>query len=292
MSTYNNSDVTIWSDGYVQANGIRQHYWRTGDGTKPALVLCHGVTDNGLCWTPVARALEDDFDVIMVDARGHGLSDSSSELTTSAPETGYTTEERAADLVALIQTLGLEKPVVLGHSMGGATASYAAMQHPGLFSKVVLEDPGWWDDTSRHQTMSDEARKILVQERRADIIARAQLTCAALIADQQKSNLGWSNEELGPWALAKQQVSPHVANVFGQARPAWRGVARGIQCPTLLITAEVEKGAIVTPAMAQEAVALNPNIQIAHIPGVGHNIRREAFRAYMAAVKAFLAKER
>ena len=108
-----NGDVTSWYDGTIKANGIRQHYYRTGDGSKPALVLCHGVTDNGLCWTPVARALENAFDVIMVDARGHGLSD--------APEDGYTTEDRADDVAALIQALGLEKPIILGHSMGGSS---------------------------------------------------------------------------------------------------------------------------------------------------------------------------
>jgi len=92
-----NGDVTSWYDGTVEANGIRQHYWRTGDGSQPAIVLCHGVTDNGLCWTPVARALENDYDVIMVDARGHGLSD--------APEDGYGTEDRADDVAALVRAL-------------------------------------------------------------------------------------------------------------------------------------------------------------------------------------------
>jgi N-formylmaleamate deformylase len=62
-----------WQSGDVTANGIRLHYTRTG-GDKPPLVLAHGVTDDGLCWTPVAAALAPDYDVIMVDARGHGRS--------------------------------------------------------------------------------------------------------------------------------------------------------------------------------------------------------------------------
>ena len=68
------------------ANGIRLHYYRTGDGTKPAVVLCHGFSDSGLCWTPVARQLEADYDVIMLDARGHGLSESRwRTITLSSP---------------------------------------------------------------------------------------------------------------------------------------------------------------------------------------------------------------
>ncbi|HEY3341294.1 MAG TPA: alpha/beta hydrolase, partial [Anaerolineae bacterium] len=63
-----------WLSGDVNANGIRTHYYRTG-GNKPPIVMCHGATDDGLCWTPVAYTLEADYDVIMPDARWHGLSD-------------------------------------------------------------------------------------------------------------------------------------------------------------------------------------------------------------------------
>ena len=63
-----------WSSGYVEANGVRLHYTRTG-GEKAPLVLAHGVTDEGLCWTAIVAALETDYDVVMVDARGDGRSD-------------------------------------------------------------------------------------------------------------------------------------------------------------------------------------------------------------------------
>jgi hypothetical protein len=43
-----------WTDGYVTANGIRLHYWRTG-GAKPALVMAHGSSDDALCWTNLAK---------------------------------------------------------------------------------------------------------------------------------------------------------------------------------------------------------------------------------------------
>ena len=62
-----------WFDGYVDGNGILIHYYRTG-GDKPQVILNHGAMDDGLCWTRVAIELEDDYDVIMIDARSHGLS--------------------------------------------------------------------------------------------------------------------------------------------------------------------------------------------------------------------------
>ncbi len=66
--------------------------------------------------------------------------------------------------------------------------------------------------------------------------------------------------------------------------------AAAITAPTLLITADTEKGSIVTQEIAKEATELNPKIEVVLIEGAGHNIRREAFEAYMDAVKAFLAR--
>jgi N-formylmaleamate deformylase len=123
-----------WFSDAVISNGIQIHYVRTG-GDKPALVLAHGFSDNGLCWTPVALALEGDYDVIMPDARGHGLSD--------APETGYDTVDQVADLVGFIRALELERAGLMGHSMGANTVAFTAATHPDLVSYAILEDPPW-----------------------------------------------------------------------------------------------------------------------------------------------------
>ncbi|MBV9356972.1 MAG: alpha/beta fold hydrolase, partial [Chloroflexi bacterium] len=81
--------MSSWFEGDVVANGIKQHYARTG-GDKPVLVLAHGASDSGLCWTRLAQALEGEYDVVMPDARGHGHSD--------APESAYGSVDQAADL--------------------------------------------------------------------------------------------------------------------------------------------------------------------------------------------------
>jgi N-formylmaleamate deformylase len=126
-----------WASGDVIANGIKIHYTRTG-GDKPPLVLSHGSTDNGLCWTRVALALEKDYDLIMPDARGHGLSE--------APEKGYDDENRAADLAGFIRAMELGRPALMGHSMGAATTAMAAVRYPELARCIVLEDPAWFDE--------------------------------------------------------------------------------------------------------------------------------------------------
>jgi pimeloyl-ACP methyl ester carboxylesterase len=60
--------MSTWQSGELTANGLRIHFTRTG-GDKPPMVLSHGVTDYGLCWTPIAQALESDYEIVMVDAR-------------------------------------------------------------------------------------------------------------------------------------------------------------------------------------------------------------------------------
>ena len=75
------------TDGYVMANGIRIHYWRTG-GDKPVLLVAHGSSDDGLCWTNLAKELEADYDIIMPDARGHGLSDPPSKTDSADAQAG------------------------------------------------------------------------------------------------------------------------------------------------------------------------------------------------------------
>ena len=67
--------MTDWTTNKIATNGITLHYQRTGSnsgGDKSPLLLCHGFSDCHVAWTRTAQALEDAFDVIMVDGRGAG----------------------------------------------------------------------------------------------------------------------------------------------------------------------------------------------------------------------------
>lgn len=121
-----------WEDGFVEVNGIKVHYYRTG-GDKPQVVLNHGAMDDGLCWTRVVKELESDYDVIMVDARGHGLSDSG--------KGNYNSKTRATDLAETINMLGLDKPAIGGHLMGADTSFHLAAMYPKIPRGIFLEDP-------------------------------------------------------------------------------------------------------------------------------------------------------
>ena len=116
-----------WTDAYATVDGLQIHYIRTGHGHKPPLVLLHGFSDNGLCWLPVARELEAQYDVIMPDARGHGLS---ARVQPNKPI------DNAADAAGLITALGLQQPIVGGHSMGGLTATELGGRYPDLVART------------------------------------------------------------------------------------------------------------------------------------------------------------
>jgi len=264
-----------WASGFVDANGIAIHYHRTG-GNKPPVVLAHGITDNGLCWTQLAQALEGEYDLIMFDARGHGLSD--------APAVGYAPEDQAADIAGLVQALGLERPVLVGHSMGAGNVAMTVATYPDLARCAILEDPPW------RVTYDPEERAAMVEAWRADIVDKKSWMQEEIIADGRVQRPTWAEAEWEPWADAKLQVNPTVFDwVDPQASPtAWRDVVCKIGCPVLVVTADPALGAIVSPEAAQEAVRLNSGLQIAHIPDAGHNIRREQFEPYVEAVAAFL----
>ena len=121
-----------WTANDLVVDGVKIHYTRTGDGSKPPLVLLHGFSDSGLCWPLVAHDLEADYDVILPDARGHGHS--------ARVQPGESID-MAADTAGLIRALGLHRPVLGGHSMGANTSSHVGARYPKLIRALVLEDP-------------------------------------------------------------------------------------------------------------------------------------------------------
>jgi N-formylmaleamate deformylase len=265
--------------GDVVANGIRSHYFRTG-GDKPPLVLLHGATDNGLCWTPIARQLEADYDVVLPDARGHGLSD--------APEEGYTSAEQAADVAGIIRGLGLGPAAVGGHSMGAQTALRLAIDYPDLVRCAILEDPPF-----RPAGAGEPGAEVRDRFRSEIALYRTQ-SRDEVIASGHQSHPAWAEDELPAWADAKLQVSDAFLGSMRGAfnEPPLGASAARVTCPVLLITADPELGAIVTPETAEEVRRANPDrVTVARLQGAGHNVRREQSAAFMATLGAFLARE-
>jgi len=278
-------------EGSALANGIQIHYSRftpqprktshiRGRNRPPlSIVLLHGVTDNGMCWIRVADALCKDYDLILPDSRGHGFTDS--------PEMGYGVDDRATDVSGLIQALSLDRPVLLGHSMGAETAIGTAALFPDLVRAVILEDPPW---PGRFWGSTPEERADRAAQWGEDIRKQKALSTDELVAQARSQHPDWAEEELLSWAESKQQASPFVANMVHAPRRRWSDYLRQAQCPILLITADPERGAIVNAQTVQEAALFWKNGRIVNIPNAGHSIHREQFDPYMRAVRDFLSK--
>jgi N-formylmaleamate deformylase len=268
---------SAWQSAFINTNGICLHYTRTG-GDKPPVVLAHGVTDDGLCWTPVAEVLAPDYDVIMVDARGHGLSE--------APSTGYTPIELAADLAGVIEALDLKSPIVLGHSMGAATTLVLAARYPQLLRAIALEDPPpWWDPA--YDRPNNSAWQAMM---RAWLVPLKQQSRQAILEAQRAAEPGWSDAELEPWVDSKLHFSLNFFNDLSDPGLDWSAIVRQVHCPALLIRGDVAAGALVSEQAALLFQQLMPQAQIAHLAGAGHSIRRDQFAPYLQVVQPFLAE--
>lgn len=261
--------MRTWASGRVKVAGGHLAYHRTG-GDGPTLVLSHGLTDNGLCWTRLATALEAEFDVIMLDARGHGQS--------SRIVDGHAFDP-GRDIAEAVEGLHLSAPILMGHSVGGRATADCAGAWPGLISRVVLEDPAFVP--MPEASVADRNRERFRQQtERYGIMTRAEL-----MAMGAKYHPTWHQDEFPAWLEAKAQLDPNALPTF--AVPWQESVAR-IKFPTLILHGEAALGGLVSAELAEEARALNRQIQTIEIPGAGHNTRRENFEAYLKALRRFL----
>jgi N-formylmaleamate deformylase len=260
----------------VIANGVRLHVYRTGTGNPP-LVFAHGITDNGLCFLPVAEQLADEFEIVLYDSRGHGRSDPSSRETTLV--------ERARDLSGLISALGLRRPALLGHSLGGTTVALCAGLFPQLPGRIVLEDPAPFEAFVR---AGDQDREQWARWREW-CVADQQRSVEELVEVSRQRDPGWPEVERLPWARAKKQFS---LAVFDEEQTedaeSLRRIAARIICPTLLLTPDEKLESMFAPGGTAALAASLPGAKQVGIPGAGHNIRRDQPDLYLDAVRGFL----
>ena len=108
--------------------------WRSGEGPDPILCL-HGITAQHRAFNALARHLEGSRSLVGVDLRGRGDSEK--------PESGYGLEAHARDVVRVLDYLGLQSAVIVGHSMGGFVALEIALSYPERVRALVMLDGGW-----------------------------------------------------------------------------------------------------------------------------------------------------
>jgi len=262
-----------WSSGDVKANGITLHYYRTGNGSLPPMVLSHGYTDNGLCWTDLAHAMEKKYDVIMYDLRGHGLSD--------APAAGYDINDNVSDIVGLIKALKLEHPVFIGHSLGGSIAAVVAAQYPDIPKKVALIDPpGLVKPMFETSEDMNRARSWFA----SDMNNLKGLNKEELVKIAAQRHPAISQAARGRWADSKMQMKPQIIDSV-LTIPPLKSYLPKITVPALILKADAND---TVRTMEISAVSKLPNIKLVHIKGAGHLVHLEKPEESLAILNEFL----
>src|SRR5579871_1477293 len=117
----------------INVNGVNLHYITVGSG--PDVVMLHGFLGNLAVWhLQIIPLLRGKYRVTTMDLRGHGYS----QVTPN----GYTPEDMANDLKGLLDHLGIERPILVGHSYGADVCMYFALLYPERVQKLVALEPG------------------------------------------------------------------------------------------------------------------------------------------------------
>jgi pimeloyl-ACP methyl ester carboxylesterase len=268
-----------WTQNDLLVNNVKLHYYRTGHGDKRPLVLVHGFSDNGLCWALTARDLESEYDVIMPDMRGHGLSE--------RVQPGEKVD-MAGDLAGLIRALGLVRPIICGHSMGAMVTYQVGVRFPELASALVLEDPAWWLSPPQAPSSGKPIENPVVKWAKG----LANQTLDELLIQYRKEHPNWPDELLGPICESKKQLDQAIVDTMGNRMHAqevdWKTTIQNVTHPLLLIAGNPELGGIVTPEVLAKVRELNPRVNIVNVPDVGHLIRFDKYNTFMDSLRAFL----
>ncbi|HEY7929479.1 MAG TPA: alpha/beta hydrolase [Steroidobacteraceae bacterium] len=261
--------MTDWTMGVCAAEGNAIHYLRTG-GPGPAVILLHGLTGNGECWRPLARLLEDGFDLLMPDARAHGLS--------GTPAAGYRYEDHARDVVNLIRELGLSSPVLLGHSMGGMTATLVASQLGDAIGGLVLADPTYLSAERQREVYESD---VIEQHRRL-------LNCDrdSLLAQLRSRHPQRSNEILALLAEARLQTRLQAFEVLTPPNPDYRQLLSAVCAQSMLVIGD--RGPVVSIDTARALQRLHPRVRIEQIAGAGHGLPYDQPEHFAGLVRTFL----
>ncbi|MBI4984991.1 MAG: 3-oxoadipate enol-lactonase [Rhodocyclales bacterium] len=255
----------------VHANGMAIRYDVQGEG--PWLILSHSLATDLTLWDEQMPALMPYFRVLRFDTRGHGGS--------SAPEGPYDFAMLTADVLGLMDTLGVERVHFCGISMGGMIAQHVALAAPDRIDKLVL--------VSTTSGYPPDARAMWAER----IAAVRSNGLEPLVAPTLER---WFTP---PYRAAHPDVMARIGNLIratpaagymgsGQAIAALDATdrLRTLRCPTLVIAGADDAGT--PPAMGQRIAAQIPGARFELIPSASHLCNFEQAKTFNRLLLDFL----
>ena len=268
------SVVTSAASTLTLGNGLALSYAAQGDESGPVVVLLPGTTDSWRSYEPVLEQLPLSIRAIAVSQRGHGDSDK--------PAVGYRVEDFAADVVPLLDELGIQRAVVAGHSGSCLVARRVAIDHPDRVAGLVLE-------ASPTTLCGDAGLKGFVESVVSSLTDPIDPTFGrSFVADT-------SSEKLAPDVLDQL-----VGEVLRVPARVWKKVFSGllayddtdelgrITAPTLLIWGDAD--GLVGREMQDMLADRIRGAKALVYPGVGHTPRWEEPARFADDVATFVAQ--
>ncbi len=252
------------------------HHRTLGDehAAEPPVIILHGVFGTSDNWQTFGKALAERRRVVLVDQRNHGQSPHSTEFNYPA---------MADDLKMLIEQEQLNDPVVLGHSMGGKTAMFFAVQHPALLSKLIVVDIAPRAYSPHHQAVLDAFAAVDIDHIQSRTEAEDQMKPLVaergvrqfLLKNLQRTDDGFA------WKLNLPVIRDNIEAV-GAAVPN----DEAIEIPALFVRGA--KSDYIQEEDQELIKRIFPQARTINIEKAGHWVHAEQPNALLEAVNNFL----
>lgn len=262
----------------LTVNGLRLHALEAGRGNRPTICFLHGGSAHAHWFDGVTPAFVGRFHVLALDQRGHG------ESEWPVPP-AYATEDFVSDLLGVLDALGWERTVLVGHSMGGHNAMAFAAWHPERVRALVIGDSRPAIPPERLQHMQERGHRGLRRHATAEaaveafrLIPRETVADRAFLAHLARRGL---TERDGGWVY---RFDP-AGNGTRLPRDVWPLLGQ-ITAPTLIIRGEWSP--VLPRDTAERMRAAIPRASLVEIPGAHHHVTLDQPHAFVSALTAFL----
>lgn len=267
----------------VNVNGLDLHFLDHGGDAAVSAVALHGFALNCHSFDEVAPALSDRLRWYAMDQRGHGLSDRAAELG------DYSRDHMAEDIRGFIDARGLDRPVVLGHSMGGMNAMTFAAKHPDLLRALVLIDVGPGVNVDGVQQVRKFVAGPYELDSLDDWVEMTHKYYPFRSKEGIRKRLGVSLRETPEGKMAKMFDERFRQADFRGVADGRSGIwetARALSVPTLLLHGE--KSPVLKREQAEEFADSVECVRLVTIPEAGHSVAGDQPEAFTEAVREFL----
>jgi pimeloyl-ACP methyl ester carboxylesterase len=238
------------------ANGVELFFEQEGDGDD--VLFISGLADEGACWVDQVAGLKQRYRLTTFDNRGVGRS--------STPDGPFQITDFAADTIGLMDQLGLERPHVVGSSMGGAIAQELALAHPDRVRSLVLNGTWCRGDRFLHEIFRNWMWSAQQADSIRDFLVTVNLWCF--------SPRIWNDGTMDAWIDAAE-ASPYAQSVDAFCRSAQALIEHdsadrigAITAPTLVTVGELD---LCLPVRYSDAIAERiATAQVVVVEAVGH----------------------